>query len=100
MIFHLIKGMSTGNLMGVIVARLKAGGSWDALVGRFSWWTLDGPPIIEQLVEPVLNRSIPSIKQLALAASFVRDCSFRYNDEALARIVEWGNSLLLKSESL
>lgn len=83
--------------MGMIVARLKAGGSWDALVGRFCWWALDGPPIMEQLLEPVLDRTVPSIEQLALAASFIRNCSLRYDDPGLARVVEWGNSIRQKS---
>jgi hypothetical protein len=84
-------------MMGVIVARLKSGAAWDALVGRFSWWALDGPPIMEQLVEPELDRTIASMEQLALAASFIRNCSFRYDDDALARVVEWGNAVRLKS---
>ena len=96
--FALFKGLSTGELLGVVVARLKAGGAWDALVGRFSWWPLDGPPIMEQLIEPVLVRTIPSIEQLSLAASLIRNCSFRYDDQALARVVEWGNCMCLKSE--
>lgn len=84
--------------MGAIVARLKAAGSWDAVVGRFSWWCLDGPPVMEQLVEPVLDRGTPSIEQLALAASCFRNCCFRYDDRALARIIEWGNMMRLKSK--
>lgn len=82
----------------MVVARLKAGGSWDALVGRFSWWALDGPPILEQLVKPVLVRTTPSIEQLSLAASCFRNCCFRYDDEALPRIIEWGNMMKLKSK--
>ena len=91
------QGLSTGEMMATIVSRLKGGGSWDALVGRFSWWVLDGPPIMEGLVEPVLDRSMPSIEQLAFAASFIRNCVFRYNEDALKRVVQWGNMIRLKS---
>ena len=83
--------------MATIVSRLKGGGSWDALVGLFSWWVLDGPPIMEELVEPVLDRSMPSIEQFTFAASFIRNCVFRYNEDALKRVVEWGNMIRLKS---
>lgn len=91
------QGLSTGEMMATIVSRLKGGCSWDALVGRFSWWVLDGPPIMEGLVEPVLDRSVPSIEQLAFAASFIRNCVFRYKEDALQRVVEWGNMIRLKS---
>ena len=83
--------------MGTIVSRLTSGGTWDAIVGRFAWWVLDGPPIVEQLVEPILDRAVPSIEQLTFAASFVRNCTFYYEEDALARVTEWGNSMRLKS---
>lgn len=83
--------------MGTIVSRLKSGGIWDAMVGRFAWWVLDGPPIMEQLVGPILDRAVPSIEQLTFAASFVRNCTFHYEEQALARVIEWGNSMRLKS---
>lgn len=41
--------------MGAIVARLKMGGSWDPMIGRFSWWILDGPHI------PVSGKSVQLI---------------------------------------
>ena len=98
--FALCQGLSTGELLEVAVKRLKGGGGWDALVGRFSWWALDGPPIMEELIEPVMMRTVPSIEQLSLAVSFIRNCSFRYDDQALARVVEWGNCMRLKIEAI
>jgi hypothetical protein len=49
------------------------------------------------LIEPVLDSSIPSIEQLALASSFINNCTFKYENEALSRVVEWGNSMRQKS---
>ncbi len=58
---------------------------------------LNGPPIMKLLIEPVLDSSIPSIEQLALASSFINNCTFKYENEALSRVVEWGNSMRQKS---
>jgi hypothetical protein len=86
--------------MGTIVSRLKGGASWDPMIGRFSWWILDGPPIMEPLTEPLLDCSIPSIEQLAFACSRINNCRFKYESEALIRVVQWGNSMKTKSKSL
>ncbi|CAF2119304.1 unnamed protein product [Rotaria magnacalcarata] len=83
--------------MGTVVSRLKSGGSWDPMIGRFSWWVLDGPPMMEQLIEPVINRLIPSIEQLSFACSLIRNCTFKYDNGALSRVVMWGNSIRQKS---
>ena len=83
--------------MGTIVSRLKGGGLWDPMIGRFSWWVLDGPPIMELLEEPVLDKSIPSIEHFCMVVSLVRNSIFKYDQEALAKVVEWGNSMRLKS---
>ncbi|CAF1218918.1 unnamed protein product [Didymodactylos carnosus] len=93
-------GLSSGELLGVAVTRLEAGGSCDALVGRSSWWPLDRSPIMEELIEPALVRPMPLIQQLSLTASFIRNCSFRYDDQALARVVECGHCKRLKSEAI
>ena len=63
--------------MATIVSRLKGGGSCNAFVGHSPWWVLDGPPIMEELVEPILDRSIPSIEQLK-------------------RVVQWGNMIRMR----
>ena len=96
--FALFQGLSTGELLGVTVTRLKAGCGCGALLCHFSWWALDRPPIMEESMEPELVRIMSSIQQLPLAASFIRNCSFRYDDQALARVVEWGNCTRLKSK--
>ena len=83
--------------MGTIVSRLKSGGSWDAMVGRFSWWILGGPPIMESFTEPILDPSVASIEQLALASSMIRNCYFKYEADALCRVVEWSNAIKQKS---
>ena len=85
--------------MAAIVTRLKAGGSWDPMIGRFSWWILDGPPIMEPLVEPILAASTPSVEQFALAANLFRNCVFVYDDDALKRVVDWGNTMRQKSKT-
>ncbi len=82
--------------MGGVIVRLKGGGSFDPIIGRFTWWVLDGPPIMELLSEPVLDCSIPSIEQLAFAASFIKNCCFKYEPDALRRVIEWSNSIKLK----
>ena len=83
--------------MAAIVSRSKAGGTWDAIVGRFAWWVLDGPPIMEQLVGPILDRAVPSIEQLTFTGSLIRNCTFQYEEVALTRVIEWGNTMRLKS---
>jgi hypothetical protein len=50
-------------------------------------------------VEPVLERTTPSVEQLSLAASCFRNCSFRYDNQALVQVVEWGNMIRLRSRS-
>jgi hypothetical protein len=52
---------------------------------------------MELLSEPVLDCSIPSIEQLAFAASFIKNCCFKYEPDALRRVIEWSNSIKLKS---
>ncbi|CAF1513694.1 unnamed protein product, partial [Rotaria sordida] len=52
---------------------------------------------MEPLIEPVLDRSILSIEQIALASSFVNNCTFKYESNALARVIEWGNSMRQRS---
>jgi len=89
--------MSTGELVGMVVSQMKAGGSWDPIIGRFSWWVLDGPPIMESLTETTLESSIPSIEQLVLACSVFNNCIFKYESNALRRVVEWSNDMKLKS---
>lgn len=86
--------------MGAIVTRLKAGGSWDPMIGRFTWWVLDGPPIMEPLLPPVLESSLPSIEQFGYACSLFRNCTFIYDDDALKKVINWGNTMRQKSESL
>jgi hypothetical protein len=83
--------------MAAIVSRSKAGGTWDAIVGRFAWWVLDGPPIMEQLVGPILDRAVPSIEQLTFTGSLIRNYTFQYEEVALTRVIEWGNTIRLKS---
>lgn len=85
--------------MGAIVTRLKAGGSWDPMIGRFTWWVLDGPPIMEPSVAPVLDPSLPSIEQFGFACSLFRNCIFLYDDDALKTVIDWGNSMRQRSES-
>lgn len=85
--------------MGTIVSRLKGGASWDPMSGRFSWWVLDGPPIMEPLTEPSLDCSMPSIEQLSFACSCIKNCRFRYENNALTRVVQWGNLMKTKSKS-
>jgi hypothetical protein len=95
-----MKGLSTGELMGVVVSKLKAGGSWDPIISRFSWWVLDGPPLMESLTEPILECTIPSIEQVSFASALIKNCRFKYDSDALRQIVEWSNSMKVKSMSL
>jgi hypothetical protein len=85
--------------MATIVCRLKTGGSWDPIIGRFCWWVLDSPPILEPVEEPILDRSIPSIEQFAFVCSMINNCIFKYESNAWLRVVEWGNSMRQKSMS-
>jgi hypothetical protein len=89
--------MSTGDLVGMTVSRMKAGGSLDPIIGRFSWWVLDGPPIMESLTEITLEPSIPSIEQLVLACTVFNNCVFKYESNALHRVIEWSNDMKMKS---
>jgi len=82
--------------MANVVSRLKAGGCWDAIIGRFSWWILDGPPILESFTEPILDSSVVSIEQLAFASSLIHNCCFKFEPNALRRVIEWGNSMRKK----
>lgn len=83
--------------MATIVSRLKGGGLWDPMIGRFSWWVLDGLPIMEPVVEPTVDESMPSIEQLAFGCSLINNCQFKYQKDALIRVVEWGNAMSEKS---
>lgn len=79
--------------MGQIVVKQKNGSYWDAMIPRFVWWVLDGPPIVEGLSRIVLDSSTPSIEQVAFACSLIKNCTFRYDDEALKRVVDWSNKM-------
>ncbi len=79
------------------VSRLKAGGSWDPLIGRFCWWVLDGSPIMKPLIKSVSDPSIPSIEQLGFASSLINNCTFQYENNALSRVIQWENSVKQRS---
>ncbi|CAF1256840.1 unnamed protein product [Adineta ricciae] len=95
-----MNGLSTGEIMGSIVSRLKGGAGWDALVGRFTWWIPDELSMMETLTEPTFDRSLPSIQQFSYIASLIENCTFKYTDEALIRVVQWGNEIELKISPL
>ena len=80
------------------VSRLKGGGLWDPMIGRFSWWVLDGLPIIEPLAEPIVDGTIVSIEQLTFACSLIKNCRLKYQSDALIRVIEWDNAMSTKSE--
>lgn len=84
--------------MGSILSRLKMGGSWDPMIGRFTWWILDGPPIMEPFCAPVLDPSISSIEQFGLICSLFKNCKYVYDGDALKRVIDWGNMMRKKSE--
>lgn len=84
--------------MATIVCRLKAGGSWDPIIGRFCWCVLDGLLILEPIIEPILDRSIPSVEQFAFACSMINKCNFNYDNNAWLRVVERGN--LMRQNSI
>ena len=83
--------------MGQMIVRLKNGGYWDPMILRFVWWVLDGEPIMETMEGVVLDYSIPSIEQVGFAASLFKNCTFKYENDAFKRVMEWSNSMKLKS---
>lgn len=83
--------------MGQMIVRLKNGGYWDPMIPRFVWWVLDGEPIMETTQRIVLDDCIPSIEQVTFAASFFTNCTFKYENDAFKRILDWSNSMKLKS---
>lgn len=79
---------------------MKSGANFDPAIGRFLFWPLDGPIILDRITTDVVDNEImPSLEQFAIILSFIENVIFRFEDEALHEIVRWGNECKQKSNA-
>ncbi|CAF1292378.1 unnamed protein product [Adineta steineri] len=77
---------------------MKSGACYDAIVGRFLFWPLDGPVIPDKLTYGKLdNHLFATLNQFVIILSFIENVIFSFEDDAIMEIIEWGNKCKQRS---
>jgi len=78
---------------------MKTGLSFDPAIGRFLFWPLDGPVILDEVAPKKVDfDKMASLNQLAIILSFMENIIFQFEEDALHEIVSWGNICKTKSK--
>lgn len=82
-----------------MVIRMKSGACFDPAIGRFIFWPLDGPVILDKLIHRQIDNNVfPTLDQFGIILSFVENVIFSFENDALTKIVEWGNTCKQRSK--
>ena len=81
-----------------MIIRMKSGASFDPAIGRFVFWPLDGPVILDKIMhEQIDNTLFASLDQFVIILSFVENVIFSFEDDAIIEMIEWGNKCKQRS---
>ncbi|CAF3919092.1 unnamed protein product, partial [Rotaria sp. Silwood1] len=85
-------GCSTGDIISNMIIHMKSGACFDAAIGRFIFWPLDGPVIPDKLMQRQIDNNLSaSLHQFVVTLSFVENAIFSFEDDAIAEMIMWGN---------
>jgi len=81
-----------------MVIRIKSELLFDPAIGRFLFWPLGGPVILDTIEQKNINSFVmPSLEQFCVVLSLVENVVFTFEKDALEEIVSWGNECKRKS---
>lgn len=76
-----------------MIIRIKNEMTFDPAIGRFMFWPLGGPVILDTIEQKTINYDrIPSLEQFCVVLSFIENVVFSFDQDALIEIVTWGNT--------
>lgn len=78
--------------------RIKNELLFDPAIGRFLFWPLEGPVILDTIEQKKINFVVmPSLEQFCVVLSFIENVVFIFDTDALEEIISWGNECKIKS---